>query len=76
MRMKYGIGMDKYGNISKARLALETTQARLDSALETNRRLEQGREEIGRKQEQLASLEEKVAQVSSRVRGQGGENTA
>ena len=78
--MKYGIGMDKYGNmyssISKARLALETTQARLDSALETNRRLEQGREEIGRKQEQLASLEEKVAQVSSRVRGQGGENTA
>ena len=55
---------------------METTQARLDSALETNRRLEQGREEIGRKQEQLASLEEKVAQVSSRVRGQGGENTA
>ena len=31
MRMKYGIGMDKYGNmyssISKARLALGSTQA-------------------------------------------------
>ena len=50
--IKYGTGVDKSGNlyssISKARLALESTQARLDSALETNRRLEQGRK-LGRK---------------------------
>ena len=74
---KYGIGRsNNYGNcipsILKARLALESTQARLDTALETNRRLEQGREEMGRKHGdlrlQLASLEEEVAQVRSRAR--------
>ena len=51
---------------------MESTQARLDTALETNRRLEQGREEMGRKHGdlrlQLASLEEEVAQVRSRAR--------
>ena len=57
---------------------MESTQARLDTALETNRRLEQGREEMGRKRGdlrlQLASLEEDVAQ--SQKQGQRGENTA
>ena len=74
--IKYGTGVDKSGNlyssISKARLALESTQARLDTSLETNRRLEQSREEMGRKHGdlrlQLASLEEEVAQVRSRAR--------
>ena len=74
MRIKYGIGVDKYdghmySSISKARLALESTHTRLDTALETNRRLEQGREETGRKDGDSRGGQ-------GQGQGQGGENAS
>ena len=56
----------------EARILAESAQSRIDALQETNRRLEQGKEDMTRKnqelRQQITNLEEEVAHVKSRAR--------